>query len=68
MHKFSLVDGIRAFSNVALEVKEGVEWGGLKKAKRHPVILIVDEVSDVTLMFFARFKSKCDYRCKISST
>lgn len=45
MHHFTLVDGIKAFSQVATLVKEGDEWAGLKKAKRHPVILIVDEVS-----------------------
>ncbi|XP_045503315.1 uncharacterized protein LOC123700208 [Colias croceus] len=46
MHKFSLVDGIRAFSHVATQIKENDEWAVLRKAKRHPVILIVDEMLD----------------------
>uniref|UniRef100_A0A2H1W5J8 separase n=1 Tax=Spodoptera frugiperda TaxID=7108 RepID=A0A2H1W5J8_SPOFR len=46
LHHFSLVDGIKAFSQTASVVKDGDEWTGLKKAKRHPVILIVDERLD----------------------
>lgn len=49
LHHFSLVDGIKAFSQTASIVKDGDEWTGLKKAKRHPVILIVDEVRLKTL-------------------
>ncbi|KAJ8713144.1 hypothetical protein PYW08_008448 [Mythimna loreyi] len=45
IHHFGLVDGIRAFSQAASQVKDNEEWG-LKKAKRHPVILIVDEMLD----------------------
>lgn len=44
IHHFTLVDGIKAFSQVATQVKDGDEWASLKKAKRQPVILIVDEV------------------------
>ncbi|CAH1641316.1 unnamed protein product [Spodoptera littoralis] len=40
------IDGIKAFSQTASIVKDGDEWTGLKKAKRHPVILIVDERLD----------------------
>ncbi|XP_063833365.1 uncharacterized protein LOC135082498 [Ostrinia nubilalis] len=46
VHHFTLVDGIKAFSQAATLVKDGDEWAGLKKAKRHPVILIVDEMLD----------------------
>ncbi|XP_060806658.1 uncharacterized protein LOC106133222 [Amyelois transitella] len=46
IHHFSLVDGIKAFSQAASMVKDGDEWSSLKKAKRHPVILIVDEMLD----------------------
>lgn len=45
LHHFSLTDGIRAFSAVVTLVKDGDEFAALKKAERHPVILIVDEVS-----------------------
>lgn len=45
IHHFTLVDGIRAFSQTATQVKDNDEWTALKKAKRHPVILIVDDVS-----------------------
>ncbi|PZC82604.1 hypothetical protein B5X24_HaOG210048 [Helicoverpa armigera] len=41
-----LPNGIRAFSQAAMQVKDNDEWAGLKKAKRHPVILIVDEMLD----------------------
>lgn len=44
IHKFTLVDGIKAFSHAAIQVREHDEWADLKKAKRHPVVLIVDEV------------------------
>ncbi|XP_064074438.1 uncharacterized protein LOC113395504 [Vanessa tameamea] len=44
VHKFTLVDGIKAFSQVALKIRD--EWDDLKKAKRNPVILIVDEMLD----------------------
>ncbi|XP_026740569.1 separin-like [Trichoplusia ni] len=43
LHHFSLVDGIRAFSQAVMQIKDNDE---LKKAKRHPVILIVDEMLD----------------------
>ncbi|CAG9791650.1 unnamed protein product [Diatraea saccharalis] len=43
IHHFTLVDGIKAFSKVATQIKEDDEWACLKKAKRHPVILLVDE-------------------------
>ncbi|XP_072934655.1 separin [Epargyreus clarus] len=46
VHNFSVVDGIRAFSQVANQVKDGDEFSGLRKAKRYPVILIVDEMLD----------------------
>ncbi|KAH9641635.1 hypothetical protein HF086_009981 [Spodoptera exigua] len=46
LHHFSLVDGIKAFSQTASIVKDNDEWTGLKKAKRYPVILIVDERLD----------------------
>ncbi|XP_075984062.1 extra spindle pole bodies like 1, separase [Anticarsia gemmatalis] len=46
IHNFSLVDGIRAFSQAVAQVKDGDEWSCLKKAKRHPVILIVDDMLD----------------------
>ncbi|XP_053617499.1 uncharacterized protein Sse isoform X2 [Plodia interpunctella] len=46
IHHFTVVDGIKAFSQAALVVKDGEEWAALKKAKRHPVILIVDEMLD----------------------
>ncbi|KAL0818068.1 hypothetical protein ABMA28_008604 [Loxostege sticticalis] len=46
IHHFTLVDGIKAFSQAATLVKDNDEWAGLKKAKRHPVILIVDEMLD----------------------
>ncbi|CAB3256831.1 unnamed protein product [Arctia plantaginis] len=46
IHHFSLVDGIRAFSQLAMLVKDNDEWAALKKAKRHPVILIVDDMLD----------------------
>ncbi|OWR47788.1 putative DNA double-strand break repair Rad50 ATPase [Danaus plexippus plexippus] len=46
IHHFTLVDGIKAFSQVATQVKDGDEWASLKKAKRQPVILIVDELLD----------------------
>ncbi|XP_063368810.1 uncharacterized protein LOC134657186 [Cydia amplana] len=46
VHKFALVDGIRALSQAVAKVKDGDEWPALKKAKRHPVILIVDEMLD----------------------
>ncbi|KAJ0172900.1 hypothetical protein K1T71_011076 [Dendrolimus kikuchii] len=46
IHNFTVVDGIRAFSQAVLSVKENSEWATLKKAKRHPVILIVDEIID----------------------
>ncbi|XP_050353492.1 uncharacterized protein LOC126775525 [Nymphalis io] len=46
IHNFTLVDGIRAFSQVALKIRDGDEWEDLKKAKRNPVILIVDEMLD----------------------
>ncbi|KAM3959521.1 extra spindle pole bodies like 1, separase [Aphomia sociella] len=46
IHHFSLVDGIRAFSQAATLVKDGDEWTALKKAERYPVILIVDEILD----------------------
>ncbi|XP_059053319.1 uncharacterized protein LOC131847699 [Achroia grisella] len=46
IHHFTLVDGIRAFSQAATSVKEGDEWATLKKAERYPVILIVDEILD----------------------
>ena len=45
IHHFTLVDGIKAFSQVATLIKDGDEWAELKKAKRNPVVLIVDEVS-----------------------
>lgn len=45
LHHFALVDGIKAFSHVATLIKDGDEFATLKKAYRHPVILIVDEVS-----------------------
>lgn len=45
VHNFTVVDGIRAFSQVVNVVKDSDEWSWLKKAKRYPVILIVDEVS-----------------------
>ncbi|CAH0696938.1 unnamed protein product [Spodoptera exigua] len=43
---WGLVDGIKAFSQTASIVKDNDEWTGLKKAKRYPVILIVDERLD----------------------
>ncbi|CAG9103949.1 unnamed protein product [Plutella xylostella] len=46
IHHFSLVDGIKAFSQAATLVGQSDEWADLKKAKRHPVILIVDEMLD----------------------
>ncbi|CAG9559334.1 unnamed protein product [Danaus chrysippus] len=46
IHHFRLVDGIKAFSQVATQVKEDNEWASLKKANRQPVILIVDEMLD----------------------
>ncbi|XP_052752014.1 uncharacterized protein LOC113509441 [Galleria mellonella] len=46
IHQFTLVDGIKAFSQVATSVKEDDEWVILKKAERYPVILIVDEILD----------------------
>ncbi|RVE40392.1 hypothetical protein evm_014958 [Chilo suppressalis] len=46
IHHFTLVDGIKAFSQVATQIKENDEWACLKKAKRHPVVLIVDEALD----------------------
>ncbi|KAG6457866.1 hypothetical protein O3G_MSEX010537 [Manduca sexta] len=46
IHNFTLVDGIKAFSATANLVKDGDELSALKKAKRHPVILIVDELLD----------------------
>lgn len=44
IHHFSVKDGIKAFSEAANKIKDGDEWAPLKKAKRFPVILIVDEV------------------------
>ena len=58
IHHFGLVDGIRAFSQAAAKVKDSDEWG-LKKAKRHPVILIVDEVSFE--YYFYGYKSKTNF-------
>ncbi|XP_028026735.1 separin [Bombyx mandarina] len=46
VHHFTLVDAIRAFSQLATQIKDCNEWATLKKAKRHPVILIVDEALD----------------------
>ncbi|CAH2266281.1 jg17830 [Pararge aegeria aegeria] len=46
IHHFNIVDGIKAFSDVATQIKDGDEWTALRKAKRHPVILIVDEMLD----------------------
>ncbi|CAK1541451.1 unnamed protein product [Leptosia nina] len=46
IHKFTLVDGIKAFSQVALKFKDDDQWADLKKAKRGPVIIIVDEMLD----------------------
>ncbi|KOB76374.1 Separin [Operophtera brumata] len=46
VHNFTVAEGIRAFYLVATRVKEDDEWTTLKKAKRHPVILIVDEMLD----------------------
>ncbi|CAH2051711.1 unnamed protein product, partial [Iphiclides podalirius] len=46
IHHFSLVEGIKAFSQVANQVKENDDWATLRKAKRLPVILIVDEMLD----------------------
>ncbi|XP_013145878.1 PREDICTED: separin [Papilio polytes] len=46
IHHVSLVTGIKAFSQVATQVKENSEWATLKTAKRWPVILIVDELLD----------------------
>ncbi|KAJ2942982.1 hypothetical protein O0L34_g15173 [Tuta absoluta] len=46
LHHFTLVDGIKAFSQAAKIVREEPEWSGLKKAKRYPVVLIVDEILD----------------------
>ncbi|XP_049878893.1 uncharacterized protein LOC126375866 [Pectinophora gossypiella] len=46
LHNFKLVDGIKAFSQAAKIVREEDGWSGLKKAKRHPVVLIVDEMLD----------------------
>ncbi|XP_045539175.1 uncharacterized protein LOC106713033 [Papilio machaon] len=46
IHHVSLVSGIKAFSQVATQVKESDEWATLKTAKRWPVILIVDEFLD----------------------
>ncbi|KAL4708912.1 hypothetical protein ACJJTC_010957 [Scirpophaga incertulas] len=47
IHHFSLVDGIKAFSQAANTVKESDDFAALKKAKRYPVILIVDEALDI---------------------
>ncbi|CAH0714013.1 unnamed protein product, partial [Brenthis ino] len=46
VHNFTLVDGIKAFSQVATLVKDSDDWAELRKAKRNPVILIVDEMLD----------------------
>lgn len=46
IHNFTLVDGIKAFSQVAAKIRDGEEWDDLRKAKRYPVILIVDEMLD----------------------
>ncbi|KPI95957.1 Separin [Papilio xuthus] len=46
IHHVSLVSGIKAFSQVATQVKESEEWATLNTAKRWPVILIVDELLD----------------------
>lgn len=46
IHHFTLVDGIRAFSQAVNIIKDNDEWAGLRKAKRHPVILIVDDMLD----------------------
>ncbi|KAI8442477.1 hypothetical protein MSG28_005972 [Choristoneura fumiferana] len=43
VHKFTVVDGIRAFSQAVMKVREDDEFAGLRKAKRQPVVLIVDE-------------------------
>ncbi|XP_041972055.1 separin [Aricia agestis] len=44
IHHFSLADGIKAFSELATQVKD--DWSDLKNAERYPVILIVDEIID----------------------
>nr|XP_034827801.1 separin [Maniola hyperantus] len=46
IHHLSVMDVIRAFSEAANQIKDGDEWADLKKARRHPVILIVDEMLD----------------------
>ncbi|XP_073948672.1 extra spindle pole bodies like 1, separase isoform X2 [Choristoneura fumiferana] len=46
VHKFTVVDGIRAFSQAVMKVREDDEFAGLRKAKRQPVVLIVDEILD----------------------
>ncbi|GBP87718.1 Separin [Eumeta japonica] len=43
IHHFTVVDGIKAFSETAKQIRESDEWIPLKTAKRHPVILIIDE-------------------------
>ncbi|XP_045518099.1 separin isoform X2 [Pieris brassicae] len=43
IHKFSVVDGIKAFSQVAMKIKDDLDF---RETKRHPVILIVDELLD----------------------
>lgn len=46
IHKCTLVDGIKAFSETVSKVKDSHSRSDLKMAKRHPVILIVDELLD----------------------
>ncbi|XP_052739083.1 separin [Bicyclus anynana] len=46
IHHFSVVDGIKAFFEAATKIKDGDELTQLKKAKRKPVIFIVDELLD----------------------
>lgn len=48
IHNFTLVDGIKAFSQVAAKIRDDDEWEDLRKAKRYPVILIVDEVRKIS--------------------
>ncbi|VVC97061.1 unnamed protein product, partial [Leptidea sinapis] len=37
IHKFTLADGIRAFSQVATHIKDGEKWSALKRTKRQPI-------------------------------
>lgn len=53
IHKFTLLEGIRAFSSAINQIKDSQTWSDLKLAKRHPVILIVDEVN---ITFYILFK------------